>query len=75
MKREIFAEYITKLEHAFSKRLDKKTISIYFEYLGHLDDALFISKCDNLIVSERFFPAISCFYKKEDAEDQFSGAI
>ena len=62
MEKELFQEKITELCEAFRADIPKKeTLKIYWKYLNHIEDDFFKNICMQIIMKERFFPAISVF--------------
>lgn len=68
MKKELFEEKIKELSSAFRCEIPSlESLKMYWKYLKHIEDEYFESICMNIIMTERFFPAISVFrdhYKK-----------
>lgn len=66
MKKDTFAKQITRIELAFSKRLDKKAIAVYWDSLGEsFSDSEFSDVCSSIIKTELFFPRIAVFFNKK----------
>lgn len=64
MKKELFTELLFKLSDAFRVEMpNEKSLKVYWEYIKHIPDAEFEKTCDEIIKTERFFPAISTFLK------------
>ena len=62
MKQVIFIEQITILSNAFRCDVPKEgSLKVYWKHLKDISDEKFIKICDEIIKTERFFPAISVF--------------
>ena len=77
METKLFTKMICKLADAF--RVDppnEKSLAVYWQYISHISDSDFISICDDIIKTERFFPAISTFLNiKKDLVNRHSDVI
>lgn len=62
MKKDLFEKKIKELSSAFRCDVPSlESLKIYWRYLNHIEDSYFEKICREIIIQERFFPAISVF--------------
>lgn len=59
--RETFATEMTKLATGFDARWNDQRAAVYWEYLKHCDEGLFVDICRSIHLTEMRFPAIAVF--------------
>lgn len=66
LNKEIFKGKMVELEHAFNTTTKTETIKIYWRYLSErFTDEEFCFVVEEIILKERFFPAISVFISRK----------
>lgn len=70
LTKAFFKERMKDFEEAYNYSTTKRQMEIYYDHLhDKFTDESFKKACDKILVSERFFPALSVFFENNEIHE------